>query len=269
MMVATGDQGVRLNFAVEGRDDAPVLLMMHSIGCDLALWDAQIAALAADFRIIRYDARGHGGSDAPTGDYTVEQLGRDALAVLDAAGAATAWLCGLSLGALTAMHLALTTPERVRGLILANTGIRIGTAEAWQGRADAALRGGMAAMADIAMSRFFSDPFRAAEPRTVDRFRAILTNTAPHGYAGGCAVLRDADFAGKMGGIAAPTIVIGGTLDIPTPLSGARELAEAIPGARLVALEAGHLSSVEQPAGFAEAVRGVVIRSDCNLATRR
>jgi 3-oxoadipate enol-lactonase len=254
-MFATGKDGVRLNFAVAGRQGAPALLMMHSIGCDLSLWDAQIAALAGDFRIIRYDARGHGGSDAPSGDYTLEQLGRDALAVLDAACAATAYLCGLSLGALTAMHLALTAPERVLGTILANTGVRIGTAEAWQGRADAALRDGMAAMADTAMSRFFSEHFRASDRVTVDRFRAILTSTAPQGYAGCCAVLRDADFTGRLGGVTTPTIVIGGARDIPTPLSGAQELAAGIPGARLVALDAGHLSNVEQPAGFTDAIR--------------
>jgi 3-oxoadipate enol-lactonase len=257
-MFATGKDGVRLNFAVAGRQGAPALLMMHSIGCDLSLWDAQIAALAGNFRIIRYDARGHGGSDAPTGDYTLEQLGRDALAVLDAAGAGTAYLCGLSLGALTAIHLALTAPERVRGTILANTGVRIGTAEAWQGRADAALRDGMAAMADTAMSRFFSEGFRASEPGIVDRYRTIFVNTPPRGYAGCCAVLRNADFAGRLGEIAAPTVVVGGALDVPTPLPGARELADAIPGATLVALDAGHLSNVEQPAAFAGAVRGIL-----------
>jgi pimeloyl-ACP methyl ester carboxylesterase len=116
----------------------------------------------------------------------------------------------------------------------------------------------MAAMADVAMSRFFSDPFRAAEPGTVARFRAILTNTAPQGYAGCCAVLRDADFTGRLGGVTTPTIVLGGARDIPTPLSGAQELAAGIPGARLVALDAGHLSNVEQPTGFAEAVRGIL-----------
>jgi 3-oxoadipate enol-lactonase len=249
---------IRLNIQTGGREDAPPLLMMHSIGCDLTLWDAQAEALGQDFRVIRYDSRGHGGSEAPTGDYTVEQLGLDALSVLDSCGERTAYLCGLSLGGITATFLALTAPERVRGMLIANTGIRIGTAEAWQGRADMALRQGMAAMADTAMSRFFSEPFRAAKPETVNRFRSVLANTPPQGYAGCCAVLRDADFAGSVHKIAVPTIVIGGAMDIPTPLSGARELADAIPGARLVTLDAGHLSNVEQPAAFTDAARGVL-----------
>jgi 3-oxoadipate enol-lactonase len=254
-MFVTTDDSIRLNFVIEGRDDAPTLLMMHSIGCDLRLWDPQVALLARDFRIVRYDARGHGASDAPSGDYTADRLGRDALAILDGLGAGRAWLCGLSLGGITAQWLALHAPSRVAGMVIANSAARIGTAEGWQARADLVRGPGPAFMAPTAMTRFFSERFRKARPETVEIFRARFSRTSPHGYAGCCAVLRDADFTGRLGAMAVPTIVIGGTLDEPTPLSQAEELAAGIPGARLVALDAGHLSNVEQPEAFAAAVR--------------
>jgi 3-oxoadipate enol-lactonase len=253
-MFVTTDDNVRLNVSVEGSDYAPTLLMMHSIGCDLTLWDPQAAALAGSFRIVRYDARGHGGSDAPKGDYTVDRLGLDALAILDAVGAQSAYCCGLSLGGITAQWLALHASDRVEGIVIANTAARIGSAEAWQMRGDTALRDGMQALAPTAITRFFSDEFRAAAPDTVEIFYQRLLTTSPDGYAGCCAVLRDADFLADLGAMAVPAIVIGGGRDVPTPLVQAEELAHGIPGARLVVLDAGHLSNVERPGGFTEAV---------------
>lgn len=256
MRVVT-DDNVGLNAEIVGPDQAPCILLMHSIGCDLTLWDPQVAALADSFRLVRFDARGHGRSDVPHGDYSAERLGRDALAVLDAAGVEQAFLCGLSLGGTTSQWLALNAPGRVDGMILANTAARIGSAEAWQARGDAALAQGMAALADTAISRFFADGFRAAEPETVAMFYRTLLSTAPEGYAGCCAVLRDADFAPELGRISVPTIVVAGRLDIPIPVIQAEALAAGIPGARLVVLEAGHLSNVEQPAAFTDAIRRI------------
>jgi 3-oxoadipate enol-lactonase len=257
-MLVTTDDNIRLNVVIEGRNDAPALLLMHSIGCDLTLWDPQITALAEDFRIVRFDARGHGGSDVPKGDYTLDRLARDALAVLDSVEADSAYLCGLSLGGVTAQWLALHAPGRVKGIIIANTAARIGAAEAWQARGDMAVSEGMQAIAPTAITRFFSEAFLASSPEIVELFRQRLLTTAPAGYAGCCAVLRDADLTHELGGISRPTIVVGGILDVPTPLSQARELAQAIPGARLVALEAGHLSNVEQPEAFTAAIRQIL-----------
>jgi len=257
-MDVTTDDAIRLNVVVEGRADGPTLLLMHSIGCDLRLWDPQVAALAGDFRVVRYDTRGHGGSDAPKGDYSRERLGQDALAVLDAVGADRAYLCGLSLGGITAQFLALHACDRVAGMIIANCAARIGTAEGWRQRAELVLGPGPAYMAHTAMTRFFSPRFRAANPDTVDVFRQRFSVTSPEGYAGCCAVLRDADFTGQLSAMSVPTIVIGGVLDEPTPLAQAEELAAGIPGASLVALDAGHLSNVEQPAAFAAAIRRIL-----------
>ncbi len=134
--------GTLINVEIDGPDKAPAILFAHSVGCDLTLWDDQAAALRSRYRVIRYDARGHGLSDAPTGPYTIDQLGANALAVIDAAGAYRVHLCGLSLGGTLGMWLALHRPDRLLSLALADTAARLGTAEGWQARIDATCRGG-------------------------------------------------------------------------------------------------------------------------------
>jgi 3-oxoadipate enol-lactonase len=245
------DDCIRLGIIEEGPADAPAVLFAHSVGCNLTLWDEQaMAVTAAGWRAIRYDSRGHGRSDAPRGDYALERLGRDALNVLDAAGAGRAQLCGLSLGGTVGMWLAANAPDRLHSLILCDTAARLGTPEIWRSRAEGALTGGMESIADLSMTRFFSDAFRAARPDTVARFRQGFVHTPAHGYAGCCAVLRDADLEGALARIAVPTLVIGGLHDFPTPPRDAEHLADAIPGAALVLLDTGHLSNIEDPQGF-------------------
>jgi 3-oxoadipate enol-lactonase len=249
----TADDGVALAAAVEGPADAPVLLMLHSIGCDHAMWEPQRDALR-DWRTIRLDLRGHGGSAAPDGDCSLERLARDALAVLDASGVDAAVVCGLSLGGLVAQQLAILAPERVRGLVLANTAARIGTAEAWRDRAMQVREQGLAAIADMAMGRFFSEGFRTQSPKVVEAFRARLLASSPAGYAGCCAALRDADLRPELPRIAAPTLVVAGALDVSTPPEQMRALAAGLANSRYVELDAAHLSNVERPAAFAAAL---------------
>jgi 3-oxoadipate enol-lactonase len=253
-MIVTVDDGVRLTARIDGPLGAPALLFLNSLGCDLTMWDGQARALVGRFRTIRFDARGNGGSDAPDGDYTLERLGRDALAVLDAAGAPCAHVCGLSLGGVTAQWLALNAGGRVDRLILANTAARIGSAEMWAARRQTVLTDGVGAIADVAIGRFFSERFRTAAPETVETFRRILLEASPRGYAGCCAALRDADFRAPVGGIASPTLVIGGALDVSTPPADAEALARAIPGAGLTILNSAHLSNIEQPEAFTDAL---------------
>jgi 3-oxoadipate enol-lactonase len=253
MLVKT-DDGIRLNIAVDGPENGEPLLFLNSLGCDFSMWDAQTGELAGRFRIIRFDARGHRASDAPDGDYTLDRLGRDALAVLDAADVEKAHICGLSLGGVTAQWMAIHAPARVNRLILANTAARVGTRESWQARLDTVKSHGMAAIADAVMGRFFCDAFRASYPAIVEPFRHILLRTAPQGYAGCCAALRDADLSGELGKITAPTLVIGGRLDASTPPAQAMALADGIKDARLTLLDTAHLSNIEQPAAFTDAV---------------
>lgn len=252
-MIPSAD-GVRLNVRVEGRADGPALLFAHSVGCDLTLWDNQARALADRFRIVRYDARGHGGSDAPTGDYSIAQLGGDALAILDALDIGRAHLCGLSLGGTLGQWLALHAPERLASIALCDTSARLGAADGWQMRADTARGPGMAALVDMSMTRFFSEGFRARAPEIVAVFRQTFLATPGHGFAGCCAVLRDCDFRAVLHRIDVPTLVLTGREDAPTPPEDSEFLAAGIRGARLVLLNTGHISAVEDPAGFTGAL---------------
>jgi len=255
MIEFTADDGVKLAAGVYGPRGGEALLLLHSLGCDHHMWAPQIEALAPTMHILALDTRGHGGSAAPHGDYTLELLARDALALLDALGVARAHVCGLSLGGAMAQFLAIHAPARVGRLVLANTAARIGSAEAWRDRAATVLERGMAAIADTTMARFFSPGFHAAHPDMVAKFRAGLIATDAHGYAACCAALRDADQTADLPRIAAPTLVIGGTTDPSTPPDQASALAAAIPGARLSLLDCAHLSNIEQPDAFTAALR--------------
>lgn len=250
-----------IHVVAEGPEDAPVVLFAHSVGCDLTLWDKQAEALRGTFRILRYDARGHGESEAPAAPYTVEQLAGDALAVLDAFGVARAHLCGLSLGGTVGQWLALHHPDRLASLALCDTAARLGTVDGWQQRIDVALARGMGALVDMSMLRFFSNGFRAGHPATVARFRETFLATPAYGFAGCCAVLRDCDFTGALCEIATPTLVMTGREDVPTPPADSALLTDGIAGATLVLLNAGHISAVEDPDSFTAALRAHVIRN--------
>jgi 3-oxoadipate enol-lactonase len=247
--------GCRLAYGTSGAADAPILLLSHALGATADLWRPQLAPFSSAFRVIRYDTRGHGRSGAPGGEYTIERLGRDALAVLDAAGADRAHVCGLSLGGLTAMWLAVHAPQRIGRLVLASTAARIGTPDGWIERVRQVQAGGMEAIADAAMPRWFTEDFRRREPETVARYRAMVASCSPVGYSGGCAALRDTDLRDAIRHIDAPTLVVSGTADPVTPPADGTGLRERIPGARMVTFDAAHLPNVEQADRFSDVVR--------------
>jgi 3-oxoadipate enol-lactonase len=249
-MFVTVNDGVRLATRSDGPPDAEPVLFLHSLGCDLSMWEAQAQALAGPFRVLRFDMRGHGASGAPAGEYTMERLACDALAVLDAANAERAHVCGISLGGVAAQWLAIHAPDRVNKLVLANTAARIGTYESWQARRDTVSERGLEAIADLALARFFSEGFRAASPGVANGIRRILLRTDPHGYTACCAALQHCDLRNDLGRVTAPTLVIGSTLDVSTLPAEAQALAGLITGARLAILESAHLSNVEQPEAF-------------------
>jgi 3-oxoadipate enol-lactonase len=231
-----------------------VLLLSNAIGTTSALWDRQAGPFAQAYRVVRYDTRGHGRSEAPPGDYTLEQLGRDALTVLDAAGADRAHVCGLSLGGLTTMWLALHASDRVDRIVLANTGARIGTLELWHQRIAQARSVGMAAIAEAMPARWFTSAFRDNSAEIPEAFAAMVASCDPNGYAGCCAAIRDADLREQIRWITAPALVITGAEDPATPPSDGALLAARIPGARSIELDASHLSNVEQADAFTAAV---------------
>lgn len=247
--------GVRLYWRSEGEPDRPALLLLNSIGTDLGLWDRVVPHLLADFRVVRMDTRGHGASDAPAGEYSLAMLAADAQAVLDAAGIQRARVCGVSLGGMVAMRLALDSPERVEGLVLACTSAAMDR-EAWETRRRTVLDQGLGAVEEMVLGRFFSDPFRRTHRPEVETVRQGLRTLDPKGYAGCGAAIRDMDVLGALPSLRVPTLVIGGTKDISTPFDGhGSRIAEAIPGAEIAMLETAHLACLEAPLDFAAAVR--------------
>lgn len=240
----------RIYYRVDGNPRAPALLFSNSLGTTHELWDPQFAPFSDRFRIVRYDTRGHGSSDAPGGEYTLAQLGGDALAVLDAAGIARAHVCGLSLGGLTAMWLGLHVPDRIASLTLASTGARIGTAAIWQERIRQVQSGGLASIAEAGKTRWFTDAFRAAHPGLVDHHVRMLVAGPPGGYMGCCAVLRDTDLGEDIARIASPALVVGAVEDPVTPVANAELMKSRIPESEMVILPGSHMINVEQADAF-------------------
>jgi len=251
MVLPTLDrQRERCNGRVDGPPDAPVVVLSNSLGTNFSLWDDQMPALTARFRVLRYDTRGHGSSPMTAGTYSIAMLAHDVLVLLDAFQIERAHFCGLSLGEMTGIWLGVHASERIDRLLLANTAPRIGTAATWNARIDTVRQGGMEAIADAVLERWFTAGFRARAPDAVGRIGAMLATTPPEGYVACCAAIRDADLWPGIGGIRCPTLVIAGTHDAATPPAEGRQMAERIAGARYVELDAAHISNVEAAARF-------------------
>ncbi len=247
--------GARLAYRIDGLDDAPTLVLINSLGTNLRMWNPQVALLSHAIRIVRYDCRGHGASDVPSGNYTIEQLGCDLLALLDTLQIERAHICGLSLGGLVALWFAVTYPNRVARAVFANTASRIGTTESWSTRIEAVRTGGMGAVRDAVLARFLSAGFRQRHPDTAQQISAMIETTHPPGYIGACAALRDTDLRTRVNAIRIPSLILAGALDESTPPFQARELQTAIVGSQLVIFpEVAHLSNVERPKEFSEHV---------------
>jgi 3-oxoadipate enol-lactonase len=231
----------------EATGDGPPLVLMGSIGSSLAMWEPQLPALADRFRVVRVDHRGHGGSPVPAGPYTIADLGADVIALLDHLGEPEVSVCGLSMGGMVGMWLATHAPERVTALALLATSAYLGPT-LWEQRIAAVEAGGMAAIVDGAMSRWFTAGFRARRPAEVARFAAMLTATPPDGYVACCAAIRDMNQRADVAQISAPTLIMVGADDVATPPAHARDLAGRIAGSRLEEVpDAAHLLNVERP----------------------
>ncbi|WP_150293761.1 3-oxoadipate enol-lactonase [Sphingobium estronivorans] len=250
---AMGD-GCRIAWRFDGPEDAPVLLLSNSLGTDMGMWAPQMAHWTQNFRVLRYDQRGHGASDAPAGAYSIDRLGRDVVELLDALKIETVDFCGLSLGGMTGQWLGIREPQRLRRLVLANTSSFMGPPSAWDARIQLVREQGMAPLADASVQRWFTQSFAATGQDAIAPIGAMLQLTRPQGYAGCCAAIRDMDLRRPVAMIETPTLVIGGTQDPATPPPHSEALAHAIAGSQLVMLEAAHLANVECPEAFAQAV---------------
>ena len=257
----------------EGPPGAPALLMLHSLGTNLHVWDCQAAALAAGFRVVRFDLRGHGLTTVTPGPYSIGGLAEDALGVMDALGIEEFHLAGLSIGGLIAQAVAMKTPLRVKSLILCDTARAIPPAGPWHDRAAHVRAGGMEAVVDSVLGRWVI-PEHADTPMARG-LRAMLLATHKEGYAA-CAeaIAALAPGEGKLP-IAVPTLVLVGEQDMPTPPDAARALAAAIRGAQLhIIPDAAHMAPVEQPAAVTEAISAFLAAPpadflDQGFATRR
>ena len=242
------------HYRVHGYDDRPALFLSHSLGQDHGMWDLQAEWFTPHFRVIRYDTRGHGASGAPAGDYSVGDLGEDAIRLADALGIDRFAFCGLSLGGMIAQWLAVNVPSRVTAIVLANTSARP-EPERMEARRKTVLAEGMAPVADAVMQRFFSPGFLASGSTAVAQSRRTLVATDPAGYAGCCAAIRDMNAASELGRIGCPALIVDGELDVAFPWSEHGDvLAKGIPCATVVRLPAGHLSNLERPRSFTAAV---------------
>jgi 3-oxoadipate enol-lactonase len=246
--------GGRLHYRVDGAADAPTLMLSNSLGTNLSMWEAQVPALSRHFRVLRYDSRGHGQSMVSPGPYSIAQLARDALVLLNALDLERAHFCGLSMGGMIAMWLAVHAPERIDRLVLCNTAPRIAPPELWNTRIETVRNGGMKAITDGVIGRWFTQAFIARAPEAVEAVRQVLLTTPPEGYTACCAAIRDMDQRNEVELIKAPTLVISGTHDPATTPADGRFLAERIAGARYTELATAHLSNIEAAEPFTDAV---------------
>jgi 3-oxoadipate enol-lactonase len=254
MPTITTDDGQTIHYRLDGDTAKPVILFSNSLGTDLTMWDGNMPAALARFRVLRYDSRGHGGSSAPSGAYTLDRLGRDALALLDALKIDRVAVCGLSKGGLVAQWLAVNAPERLTRAAICNTGAMIPSAETWNARIATVMEKGLGAIADAVPERWFTPAFRAGHPDMVAVCKAVMLKVPPQGYAGCCAAVRDADLRANITRITVPSIVVVGESDPATPPALGEAIHAAITGSKLVRLEAAHLSNIEQRQAFDAAV---------------
>jgi len=236
---------------LEGPPDAPAIVLVNSLGSNLHMWDAQVAPLAEQLRVVRFDGRGHGDSPVPLGPYSLDELGGDLLALLDRLAIERASICGVSLGGAIAMWVAVNAPERVERLAVCFSSAWFGPAPEWLARAKLVREQGTGVIADAVVGRWFTDAMRRAHPQVIERMRAMIARTPAEGYAGCCEAMAGIDLRGQLGAIGAHTLVVSGSEDPATPPEHGRAIAAAIPGARFVELAgAAHLGNMERPEQF-------------------
>jgi 3-oxoadipate enol-lactonase len=248
--------GARLAFRLDGPPDAPWVVFSNSLMCDLHMWDAQAAALAGRFRILRYDTRGHGGSEVPGPPITIDSLARDVIALLAALDAGPVHFVGLSLGGMIGQRLGAIAPEILESLTLCDTATRVLPPEMWDERIASARLGGTAALADATIARWFP-PGVPLGPETEVRLRRMISRTPTEGFAACALAIRDADLRDDAARIGVPTHVVYGDRD---PLAAtSQEIADSVAGSRVTVIrDGGHLPNVDHPGEFVDAVAGFI-----------
>jgi 3-oxoadipate enol-lactonase len=252
--------GCNIHVEVEGPQNAPVLMLSNSLGTTMQMWAGQVGPFTHHFRLVRFDRRGHGGSGVPAGPYNMDMLGRDALAVLDGLGIKKANWCGLSMGGMEGMWLGANAPERFEKIVITNTSSYFPDKNGWNDRLKLVREKGVASFAATNMERWFTKGFRERNPRVIAGVQDMFAATPLEGYCGCGAAVRDMDHRDLLPKVKVPTLVIWGKHDGATTPEMGEYLAKNIPGAQHTTLEAAHLSNIEQPQAYTDAVLGFLLK---------
>jgi 3-oxoadipate enol-lactonase len=247
-------KGGRLHYQLDGPEGAPVIVLSNSLGTNMAMWEPQMALLTRQFRVLRYDTRGHGLSSVTPGPYTIAGLGRDVTGLLDSLVIERAHFCGLSMGGMIGQWLGIHARHRLDRLVLCNTAARISTVDAWNTRISMVRQGGMEAIVSAILQRWFTTDFIERAPSAIESMRQMLLGTSAQGYVACCEALRDADLIADATRTKARTLVIAGAHDPATPPEQGRFLAARISGAGYLELPASHLSNIEAAEAFTAAL---------------
>ena len=249
--------GKSIHYTLNGPASGHVVTLSHSLATNLGMWEPQVSALATRYRVLRYDTRGHGRTDAPGGPYSLEQLAEDAVALLRALGIERTHFVGLSMGGMIGQVLALKHPEILRSLVLCDTSSRVPpeAQPVWDDRIRVAESQGMEPHVEPTIGRWFTPPFAAANQQILESVRAMIRQTKPQGYIGCCHAIKALDLTDRLSAIAAPTLILVGEDDPGTPVAASRAIHERIRGSELVILKsASHLSNIEQQDAFTTAI---------------
>jgi 3-oxoadipate enol-lactonase len=255
--------GITLHFHVEGPEDGTPILFSNSLASNLGMWDPQVEPLCREgFKVIRYDSRGHGKSDAPEGAYSIEMLADDAAGLLDHLNIAAAHYCGLSKGGMVGQMLGIRHPDRMKTLTLADTAAFMPAKDTWEQRIATVRDGGMESVVDGTLDRWFTAPGQKRIPGEIAKVREMILSTPPTGFIGCCKAIMAMDMRPTNPSINKPTLVICGEEDSGTTPAQAKEIADAIPGASLELIpSAAHLANIEQPAAFTKALLKLVMEN--------
>jgi 3-oxoadipate enol-lactonase len=259
-MPTVQSNGCPIHYELEGPENKPVLMLCNSLGTTLHMWDQQVAALTQHFRLLRYDRRGHGKSGVPAGPYSMEMLGRDALAVLDAAKVQKTNWCGLSMGGMVGMWLGANAPQRVNRLILSNTSAYFENKQIWNDRIAVVKEKGLQAILQGTIERWFTKDFRERAPQQVQRIADMFMATRVEGYIACGEAVRDMDHREIIRKITAPTMVIAGKQDAGTTVEMAELIRKSIPGASMTLFDAAHIANVECEHDYTDAVLGFLLQ---------
>jgi 3-oxoadipate enol-lactonase len=255
MPFMTASDGCSIFYRFDGDEGAPIVMLSNSLGSSHEMWEPQMAVLTERYRVLRYDNRGHGQSDAPQGAYSMDRIATDAKELIAGLGLSSVLWCGVSMGGMVGMWLGANAPQLMRRAVLANTSPLIGPAELWNQRIALIESQGMEVLSKAVIQRWLTAPYAEAHPEIAAKLMTGIANTPPQGYIGTASAIRDMDLRPLLPRVSVPVLVIAGSQDQSTTVAMGEEIVAGVPGARFALLEAAHLSNIEQAGEFNRLMR--------------